>query len=304
MWEAGRVVWLQDVTVGIAGVFVLPWEGPGIAGSGAVLHLAGPAVAGLLAIATAIGLSIEARGPHGTEAPLGPLPWVLFGAGLLASGLWLLFAGTLGLGTAIDTRLHLPVFAVGLHHTLEWGPWSRWFFDAAALLTIAVLAGFGPRTALARRALWIGVLAVVADSGFRALLALLSGNIPMLYRGLGAGDAVFGGGFTQLVSLPLLFVWVVLAALAVGFFVLFANLPNATGPHRSLVLLGLAFAGLGLGLQAAMLYATGLFTALGLEPVLLWQSAEYDGLLALLRFTWLLAGVATLILARWRAGEP
>ena len=302
-WEAVRVLWLQDVTVGIAGVFVVPWEGPGIAGSGAMLHLVGPLLAGLLAIVTAVGLSLKARGDRGAAAPLGALPWLLFAAGLVASGAWMLFAGTIGLGTAIDTRLHLPVFAVGLHHTLEWGPWSRCLFDAAVLLTIAVLSGFGPRTALARRALWIGVLAVVADSGFRVLLALLSGNIPMLYRGLGAGDAIFAGGFTQLVSLPLLFVWLVLAALAIGFFVLFANLPNADGPHHSLVLLGLGLAGLLLGGQAAMLYATGLFTALGLEPVLLWQAPEYDGLLAALRFVWMVAGVATLLLARWRLGD-
>ncbi len=301
-WEAWRVFWLQDVTLGIAGVFVVPWEGPGVLGTGAITHLLGPVLAGLSAMLTAVALSWRARGPHGTLRPLGALPWLLFALGTLASGLWLLFVGLIGVGTLVETRMPLPVFAVGLQYVQEWGPWSRWLFDAAALVAIAVLAGFGPRTALARRALWVAVLAVLADTGFRVFTALLSGNIPMLYRGLAASDA-FAGGMTHFVSLPLLFVWLVLAALAYGFFVLFANLPTADGPHRSLVLLGLGLAGLSLGLQAAMLYATGLFTALGLEPVLLWQAPPYDALLAVLRFGFLVGGVATLLFARWRAGD-
>jgi hypothetical protein len=114
---------------------------------------------------------------------------------------------------------------------------------------------------------------------------------------------VFASSFGQSTSLTLLFVWLVLAGLAVAFVALFANLPGPDGPHRTLVLLLLAVAGLWLGLQAAALYSVGLLEAMGSQPLLFWPIPEYYGMLAFLRVVLLGTGAATLGLAAWRSGE-
>ncbi|MEZ4321305.1 MAG: hypothetical protein R3F61_27765 [Myxococcota bacterium] len=298
-WELWQLAWLQEVTFGIAGVFVVPWTGLGLTDgeptSGALSLVGLPVVFGALTLVSTAVLAW--RGP---DSRVGTL---LFALGALGALGWAVLAGVLGVGSALDGRLQLPVFAVGLQGVYDWMPWGRWVFDATTLVAIAVLLGFGPRTALARRALWVGLLCVLADSAWRVGVTLFAGQIPVLYRGLGAGDRVFASAFGQSTSLGLLFVWLVLGGLAVLFVALFANLPNRDGPHRSLVLLGLAVAGLWLGLQAAALYSVGLLVAMGSEPLLFWPIPEYHGMLAFLRLSLVATGAATLGLAAWRAGE-
>jgi len=297
VWELWRVFWLQDFTIGFAGWFVLPWSGWGIAAetnSAPYSEILLPAVLGAIAVACSGLLAWRKRGSVGMG---------LLGLGAILALGWAVFAALVGVGSALDARLQLPVFATGFSSVYDSSPWGRWVFDLAALLCVAVLLGFGPRTALALRALWTGILIVVADSFWRVGVALVSGQIPLIYRGFGNGDWVFEGGFGYSTSLPLLCVFAVFGVLAWFFVALFANLPTAEGPHRSLVVLGLAGAGLWLGFQGAALYSVGLLEALGSEPVLLWPMPEYPGMLAFLRLAFLGTGALILGLAAWRAGE-
>ena len=297
VWELWRVFWLQDFTIGFAGWFVFSWSGWGlfeVTNRAPYSEIVLPAVLG----AIMVGCSALLVWRKPSRVGMG-----LLGLGALMAMGWAVFAGVLGVGSALDARLQLPLFATGFSSVYDSGPWGRWVFDLAALLCVAVLLGFGPRTALAQRALWTGTLIVLADSVWRVGVALVSGQIPLLYRGFGKGDWVFEGGFGYSTSLPLLFVFAVFGGLAWLFVALFANLPRANGPHRSLVVVGLAGAGLWLGFQGAAMYSVGLLEALGTEPVLLWPIPEYPGMLAFLRLAFLGTGALTLGLAAWRAGE-
>lgn len=297
-WEIWQVFWTQELTFGITGVFVQQWMGLGIGGAESwanTLSTLGLAFAfGAITGGTAAGLALR-RPPR-------------LGFGLLALGtgalfLWALFSGVFGVGTALDGRLRLPIFAVGFQVLEPGAAWSHWVFDASALVAVSILAGFGPNTPLAMRALWVGLLAVIADNAWRFGVTLLTGQIPLLYRGLGAGDAVFSGAFGQSTPVTLLVVWTVLGALALLFVAVFANLPSREGPHRVIVLIGLGLAGLILGFEAFALYSIGLLEAMGMQPVNLWANPEYPGMLAFLRLGWVAVGATTLGLAAWRLGE-
>lgn len=286
-WEAWHLFWLQEFTAGVAGVFVLPWFGPGIVNgdTGFLTFIVLPILLGVGTWVATVALSRTAR--------VGP---AVLGLGVLVAFGWALVSGFLALGVVME-RLELPIFAVGYGHIYDWSPWGRWVFDAIALGAVALLAGFGPDTPVARRALWTGLLIVMADSAWRVGVALFSGQIPMLYRGLGAGDWVFVNTVGQGTSLTQLFVFFVFGLLAALFVTLFANLPNASGPHKSLVWVGLAVSGLWLGLQAASLYAAGLFLVMGIEAQHLLPMPEYPGMLAALRFVFIGVGAMTLGLA-------
>lgn len=286
-WELWRFLWLRELSAGVQGVYVFDWTGPAVGswpdgGVGTLVVLPvliGLALTGLAAASGFRGAALlERAGP------------VLLGLGALAGVAWATLASVIGLSTAWDGWLRLPLFAVAAGEPYGWEPWSRWLLDAGALLAVAALLGVGPATPIARRALWVALLAVGADSVWRVAVTVLSGQVPGIAVGLG----VLGWG--QLV------VWLLLGGLAIGFVALFANVPDRDGPRPVAVLAGLGIAGAWLGLQAAALWSAGLLDAMGREPVLLWRLPEYDGLLGWLRVVLVLVGTASLGLAAWRSG--
>jgi hypothetical protein len=287
VWEVWRFAWQRRIVAGIKGLYVFEWDGPGAVAypdGGAFTLVVLPVVIALVGLVVAAAVAWRARAG---SVRFGP---ALLGLGALGQIAWATFIGVVALGTTFDDWLQLPVFVVSWEEPFSWSPWSRWILDGGALAAIALLLGFGPDTAPARRALWIAALAVLADSGWRVAVVVLAGQVPMLASGIG----VLGVG--QLV------VWVLLAGLAVGFLALFANVPEAAGPRRIAVLAALGGSGLWLGVQGALLWGSGLFARLGMQPTLVWPMPEYEGLLAGLRLVLLAVGCASLGLAVWRAG--
>lgn len=278
--ELFRLAMLQNTLIGVPGGALLNWTGPLAATDGWYGWVGLPLFVGLLLLPASAAVARTAGIPR--------LGTGLFALGVLAQLGWTGLVGLLGLGNVLDTWLHGPVLFLTYAHIGAWEAWGRWTTDGVVLGMLALLLGFGPGGPSARRAVFVGLLALLADQGVRIAVTVLSGSVPFLFDGLGP----------LAVGAPVL--WTGFAVLAVVFVGLLANIPGADGPPRRGLVVGLGLAGLLLGLEAGGLYGLGLLNALGIEVHVHHPMPLYPFLLGAMRLGFVVVGALAVGLGRWR----
>lgn len=279
LWEAGRVLWLRGVSMGLTSGPVLDWRVEAVGGSWGLEFLVPLLLVGVGLLGA--GLVARVRVPD-------RVGYGVFGLGLLAVFGWTFLTVLAGVSRWMDTWVGLPFFFVLPEPLSWWTAWGRWWLDAAMLLAVAVLIGFGPREPNARRGAFAVLLAVLADSCWRAFVAVGSGQVPLL------ADPVQGWGVL------LDFIWLLAGGFATAFVFVFANLADRDGPRPRSVLGLLAVAGLWLGLQGALLFFAGSLQAMGFDGRLVFEIPLYEALLSTLRLSLLLAGTIAIGLGLYR----
>jgi hypothetical protein len=281
LWDLWRVVWLQNTLIGIAGGPLLNVTGPGATGSGWFSWIGMPVLLGLPVVTLT---ALSTRTAVARAAP------VLLAIAAIGWALWTVLALGLGLGLWADATWHGSWLFLSYPHPSPWVAWGRWVFDGVALVVLAVLLGFGPRSPAARRAVFVGMVAWIADQAWRIAVTVLSGAVPLLFGGLGPLDAVQS------------LVWILLGAMGVAFVAITGQLPDAIGPSRRGLLYGFAALGMLYGLEASILYGLGLLHLLGIETTVDLAMPFHPGLLALYRVGWGLAALFAVGMGSWR--EP
>lgn len=279
LWEALRVLWLRGLSLGLTSGPVLDGRIDATGGSWALEFVVPAVLACVLAVVA--GVLARLRVPD-------RVGYAGFAIGLLAVGGWTFATVLAGVSRWMDTWVHLPFFFVLPDPLSWWAPWGRWWLDAGVLAAMAVLAGFGPRTPNARRGIFAVLLAVLADSAWRAFVTVGSGQVPVL------ADPVQGWGVLLDV------IWLLAGGFATAFVFVFANLADRDGPRPRSVLGLIAVTGVWLGLQGSLLFVAGSLQAMGFDGRLVLELPLYEALLSTLRLALLLAGTMAIGLGLWR----
>ena len=289
-WESLRLLLVDSVSGGIVGVWV---QGIGIERLGGDFWIEVALPLAFVGATAVLALGIGPLGRRFRAHPVGVAG--LAGLAVLIAAAWaglltLIFGSHVFLAT--PSLATLPFFIERGHPMSTWGPWGRVLGDAAVCAAAAGLLTTGPTAAPARRAVLGGLLMLVAEMGWRILVVVTSGQSPMVSRGLGLGG----------VAVHLLWAGGLLVGL--GFVAAFTNAPGAEGPQPRPLLVLLAIAGAGVGLQAALLYSAGFLTTVGLDAQLLLTLPGYDAGLAWFRVLGLVVVVASVGLGIWRMPAP